>query len=83
MAILPMVKVMTKEKVSSMCEQHYGEPSNIQEEYNPRVYGESMEKKMRSIINSIGEQSTLEQPLSINQLLSQIPTGSGFQTTPS
>ena len=24
-----------------------------------------------------------EQPLSINQLLNQIPTGSGFQTTPS
>ena len=59
MPILPMVKVMTKEKVSSMYGQHYEEPSNIQEEYNPRVYGKSIEKKLRSIINSIGEQSTL------------------------
>ena len=59
MPILPMVKVMTKEKVSSMYGQHYKEPSNIQEEYNPRVYGESMEKKLRSVINSIGEQSAL------------------------
>ena len=59
MPILPMVKVMTEKKVSSMYGQCYGEPSNIQEEYNPRVYGESREKKLRSIINSIGEQSTL------------------------
>ena len=30
-----------------------------QEEYNPKVHRESMEKKLQSIINSIGEQSTL------------------------
>ena len=59
MPILPMVKVITKEKVSLMYGQHYEEPSNIQEEYNPRVYGESMEKKLKSIVNSIGEQSAL------------------------
>ena len=59
MPILPMVKVMTEEKVSLMYGQHYEEPSNIQEEYNPRVYGESMEKKLKSIVNSIGEQSAL------------------------
>ena len=35
------------------------EPSQVQEEYDPKVYGESMEKKLQSIINSIGEQSTL------------------------
>ena len=59
MPILPMVKVMTEEKVSSMYGQRYEEPSNIQEEYNPRVYGETMEKKLKSIVNSIGEQSAL------------------------
>ena len=57
--ILPMVKVTTKEKVSLMYGQCYEEPSNIQEEYNPRVYGESMENKLKSIVNSIGEQSAL------------------------
>ena len=59
MPILPMVKVTTKEKVSSMYGQCYEEPSNIQEEYNPRVYGESTEKKLKSIVNSIGEQPAL------------------------
>ena len=59
MPILPMVKVMTEEKVSSMYGQRYEEPSNIQEEYNPKVYGENAEKKLQSVINSIGEQSTL------------------------
>ena len=40
--------------------QHYEEePSQVQEEYDPKVYRESMEKKLQSIINSIGEQSTL------------------------
>ena len=59
MPILLMVKVTTEEKVSSMYGQHYGEPSNIQEEYNPKVYGENVEKKLQSIISSIGEQSAL------------------------
>ena len=59
-AKLPMIKVTTEEKVSSMYRQHYEEePSQVQEEYDPKVYGESMEKKLQSIINSIGEQSTL------------------------
>ena len=31
----------------------------IQEEYDPKVHGESTEKKLQSIINNIGEQSTL------------------------
>ena len=58
--ILPMVKVTTEEKVSSMYRQCYEEePSQVQEEYDPKVYGESMEKKLQSVINSIGEQSTL------------------------
>ena len=34
-------------------------PSQVQEEYDPKVYGESVEKKQQSIINSIGEQSAL------------------------
>ena len=60
MPILPMVKVTTEEKVSSMYGQYYEEePSQVQEEYDPKVYRESMEKKLQSIINSIGEQSTL------------------------
>ena len=59
MPILPMVKVTTEEKVSSMYRQWYEEPSQVQEEYDPKVYRESMEKKLQSIINSIGEQSTL------------------------
>ena len=60
MPILPMVRVTTEEKVSSMYGQHYKEePSQVQEEYDPKVYRESMEKKLQSVINSIGEQSTL------------------------
>ena len=60
MPILPMVKVTTKEKVSSMYRQCYEEKSSqVQEEYNPKVYGESMEKKLQSVVNSIGEQSIL------------------------
>ena len=59
MPTLPMVKVMAEEKVSLMYGQCYEEPSNIQEEYNPRIYGESTEKKLKNIVNSIGEQSTL------------------------
>ena len=60
MPILPMVKVTTEEKVSSMYGQCYEEePSKVQEEYDPKVHGESMEKKLQSIINSIGEQSAL------------------------
>ena len=55
-----MVKVTTKEKVSSMYGQRYErESSQVQEEYDPKVYRESMEKKLQSIIDSIGEQSAL------------------------
>ena len=58
MSILPMIK--TEEKVSSMYGQHYEEePSQVQEECDPKVYGENVEKKLQSIVNSIGEQSTL------------------------
>ena len=60
MPILPMVKVTTEEKVSSMYRQCHEEgPSKVQEEYDLQVYGESMEKKLQSVINSIGEQSAL------------------------
>ena len=60
MPILPMIKVTTEEKVSSMYGQCYEEePSQVQEECDPKVYGESAEKKLQSIINSIGEQSAL------------------------
>ena len=62
MPILPMVKVTTEEeKVSSMHGQRYvtEEPSTVQEEYNPKVYGESTEEKLQSIVNSIREQSAL------------------------
>ena len=60
MPILPMVKVTTEEKVSSMYRQQYEieEPSKIQE-YDPKMHGESPENKLQSTINSVGEQSTL------------------------
>ena len=55
-----MVKVTIEEKVSSMYGQRYEEEhSQVQEECDPKVYGESTEKKLQSIINSIGEQSAL------------------------
>ena len=58
MPILPMIKI--DEKVSSMYGQRYEEePSQVQEECDPEVYAENMEKKLQSIINSIGDQSTL------------------------
>ena len=58
MPTLPMIKI--EEKVSSMYRQHYEEePSQVQEECDPKVYGKNVEKKLQSIINSIGEQSTL------------------------
>ena len=57
MPILPMIKI---EKVSSMYGQCYEEePSQVQEECDPEVYGENAEKKLQSIINSIGDQSAL------------------------
>ena len=53
-----MIKI--EEKVSSMYGQCYEEePSQVQEECDPKVYGENAEKKLQSIINSIGDQSTL------------------------
>ena len=58
MPILPMIKI--DEKVSSMYGQHYEEkPGQVQEECDPEVYGENAEKKLQSIINSIGDQSAL------------------------
>ena len=61
MPILPMVKVTTEEKVSSMYGQWYEteEPNRVQEEYDLKVHGESAEKKLQSAINSVGEQSAL------------------------
>ena len=57
MPTLSMIKI--EEKVSSMYGQHYEEePSQVQEECDPKVYGENAEK-LQSIVNSIGEQSTL------------------------
>ena len=35
------------------------EPSKVQEEYDPKVHGESTERKLQSTINSVGEQSAL------------------------
>ena len=53
-----MIKI--EEKVSSMYGQCYEEkPSQVQEECDPEVYGENVEKKLQSIINSIGDQSAL------------------------
>ena len=58
MPILPMMKI--EEKVSSMYRQHYEEePTQVQEECDPEVYGENAKKKLQSIINSIGDQSAL------------------------
>ena len=61
MPILPMIKETTEEKVLSMYRQQYEieEPSKVQEEYNPKVHRESMEKKLQSTINSVGKQSAL------------------------
>ena len=61
MPILPMVKVTKEEKISSMYGQRYvtKEPSTVQEEYDPKIYGESAERKLQSAINSIREQSAL------------------------
>ena len=61
MLILPMVKVTTEEKVSSMYGQQYEteEPSRVKEEYNLKVHRESAEKKLQSTINSVGKQSAL------------------------
>ena len=53
-----MIKI--EEKVSSMYGQCYEEePSQVQEECDPKVYGENVEKKLQSIVNSIGDQYTL------------------------
>ena len=58
MPILPMIKI--EEKVSSMYGQHYEEePSQVQEECDPKVYGKNAEKRLQNIVNSIGDQSTL------------------------
>ena len=38
-------------------QQYEEEPSKLQEEYDPKVNGESMERKLQSTINSVGEQS--------------------------
>ena len=60
MPILPMIKVTTEEKVLSKYRQWYEEESSkVQEEYDLKVHGESMEKKLQSAITSIGEQSAL------------------------
>ena len=58
MLILPMIKI--EEKISSIYGQCYEEePSQGQEECDPKVYGENVEKKLQSIINSIEDQSAL------------------------
>ena len=63
MPILPLVKVTTEEKVSSMYGQWYsmGEASStgVVEEYDPKVHGDTNEDRICSIMNSIGERSTL------------------------
>ena len=51
-----MIKI--EERVSSMCGQHCGEELGwVWEGCDPKVYGENVEKKLQSIINSIGDQS--------------------------
>ena len=58
MRILPMIKI--EEKVSSMYRHHYEEePNQVQDECDPKVYGENVDKKLQTIINTIGEQSAL------------------------
>ena len=50
-----------RRKVSSMYGQWYDteEPSRVQEEYDPKVHGESAEKELQSAISGVGEQSAL------------------------
>ena len=51
MPILPMVKVTTEEKVSSMYGQCYEEePSQVQEEYDPEVYGERVWRRSYRVL---------------------------------
>ena len=58
MPILPMIKVTTEEKVSSMYGQHYEEePSQEQEEYDPKVYRESTEEKFTEALLTALENS--------------------------
>ena len=52
MPILPMIKI--EEKVSSMYRQHYEEkPSQVQEECDPKVYGENVEKKLQALLTAL------------------------------
>ena len=55
MPILPMVKVTTEEKVSSMYGQQYEteEPSRVQEEYNPKVLRRSYRAPSIVLENSL------------------------------
>ena len=52
MPILSMIKI--EEKVSSMYGQHYEEkPSQVQEECDPEVYGENVEKKLQALLTAL------------------------------
>ena len=63
MPILPLVKVTTKEKVSSMYGQRYtaSEASSMKvtEEFYPKVYGTMDEERIQSVQNTTGDCATL------------------------
>ena len=54
MPILPLVKVTTEEKVSSMYRQHYEEePSRVQKEYDPQVHGKVWRRNYRASLTAL------------------------------
>ena len=61
--VLPLVKVTTEEKVSSMYGQRYmaSKASVMTEakEFDPKVYGTTDEERIQSVQNTIGDRATL------------------------
>ena len=61
--VLPLVKVMTEEKVSSMYGQRYtaskASGMTVTEKFDLKVYGTTDEEKVQSVQNTIGDHSTL------------------------
>ena len=63
MPVLPLVKVTTKEKVSSMYRQKYSisesSTTGVSEEFNLKVYRTTDDEKVQSVWNTVGDCSML------------------------
>ena len=61
--VLPLLKVMMEEKVSSMYGQRYtaskASSMTVTEEFDPKVYRTMDEERVESVQNTIGDHSTL------------------------